>query len=199
MPLRFLWISFFTLCSSLLFAQSEALLDFNQTRLQKQKRAMTVLGTWAVANIAVGAALQGNREGSDKYFHQMNIGWNAVNLGIAALGYWGVARTDPAALDLSQSISEAHRFQKILLFNAGLDVGYMLGGAYLIERAKNTAPDKNPARLDGFGRSIVLQGAFLFVFDLATFWYLAADNKEIPELLSQISVQPNGIGLKIRF
>ena len=35
--------------------------------------------------------------------------------------------------------------QKILLLNAGLDVGYMLGGLYLTERSKNT--EKNPERI----------------------------------------------------
>ena len=191
----------FSLMAGMAFAQSDALLDFNQDRLQKQKRAMLVLGSWAVANMAVGASLQGNATGTTKYFHQMNLGWNAVNLAIAGFGYWGVARLDLGSFDLAASIHEAHRFQKILLFNAGLDVGYMLGGLYLTERSKNTPIDKNPERLKGFGRSILLQGAFLFAFDLTTYLVLAQGNQAIPPLLEQLDIGllGSGIGLRYRF
>ena len=201
MKLRFLWIMAFSLTASLVFAQSNLLLDFNENRIKKQKRAMLVLGSWAVANMAAGAALQGNAEGTTKYFHQMNLGWNAINLTIAGLGYWGITRTDPSLFDLAQSIDGSHRFQKILLFNTGLDIGYMIGGAYLIERSKNTPIDKNPDRLKGFGQSIILQGGFLFAFDLATFLILSADNQAIPGLLGNLNfgIQPNGIGLSFKF
>ncbi|MCB0644416.1 MAG: hypothetical protein KDC44_22380, partial [Phaeodactylibacter sp.] len=108
MKLRLLWFMAFSLMAVMAFAQSDALLDFNQDRLQKQKRAMLVLGSWAVANMAVGASLQGNATGTTKYFHQMNLGWNAVNLAIAGFGYWGVARLDLGSFDLAASIHEAH-------------------------------------------------------------------------------------------
>lgn len=160
---------------------------------------MTVLGSWAIGNIALGLALQNTQEGKNKYFHQMNAGWNAVNLVIAGVGYWGISRVDPASYDLLATINEQHRFQKILLFNAGLDIGYMAGGAYLIERSKNTSPDKNPERLKGFGQSIVLQGAFLFAFDLTTYLILASNNGEIGPLLSGISIGPGFLGWQATF
>ncbi len=168
------------------------LTDFNEWRLQRQKNGMLVLGTWAVGNIAIGAAFSSRKEGSAKYFHQMNAGWNAVNLGIAALGYLGAAKSDPASGDLFLSIQEHHKIQKILLFNAGLDVAYMMGGAYLIERSKNTS--KLPERLKGFGQSIVLQGGFLLLFDLAQYAVLASGNERIKPLLSGIRPVGNGIG-----
>ena len=48
---------------------------------------MTVLGSWAIGNIVVGASLQGSSEGTTKYFHRMNAGWNLVNLGLAGAGF----------------------------------------------------------------------------------------------------------------
>ncbi|MDV7397852.1 hypothetical protein RZS08_41005, partial [Arthrospira platensis SPKY1] len=111
---------------------------------------------------------------------------------IAGLGYWGVQRMD-AGMGLAGSIDSHYGMQKILLFNAGLDVGYMLGGAYLIERAKNTPLDKNPDRLKGFGQSIVMQGAFLFLFDLGTYFWLASANDDIPGLLGQLGPASEGI------
>lgn len=180
-------------------AQSDLLLEYNQDRLLKQKRAMIVLGSWAVANMAVGAGLQGNATGTTKYFHQMNLGWNAVNLTIAGIGYWGLTKVDAGSFDLAAGLQEAQRFQKILLFNAGLDVGYMMGGVYLMERSKNTPIDKNPDRLKGFGQSILLQGAFLFAFDLTTYLILANDNQTIPALLDQLELGLLGSGIGLRY
>lgn len=191
--------SLFLLLAALAFTQPSNLLTYNQQRLQKQKTAMIILGSWAVGNMVLGASLQGSKEGEAKYFHQMNIGWNAVNLVIAGFGYFSVAKADPGSFDFYQTMEAQHKIQKILLFNAGLDIGYMLGGAWLIERSKNVAPDKNPARLKGFGQSIVLQGAFLFAFDLITYFVIASDNLGLKDLLSNVHFNGNGIGLVWRF
>lgn len=142
---------------------------------------MVILGGWAVGNIALGGILRGQHQGVEREFHNMNIGWNLVNLGIATFGYISAAKSDPSALDLYTSINEHHGFQKTLLFNAGLDIGYMLGGAYLMERSKNV--EKNADRLKGFGRSIILQGGFLFVFDVVNYFIFASDNDKIQPLI----------------
>lgn len=189
---KYLLVSTFLCTTTLLFAQSDLLLDFNQTRLQKQKTAMTILGTWAVGNIAVGGILSTQQTGETKYFNQMNAGWNLVNLAIAGFGYYGALKGDPSTLDLYSSIHEQHKLQKLLLFNAGLDVGYVMGGLYLVERSKNTTD--RPERLSGFGKSIMLQGGFLFAFDLITYFTLASDNEMIQPLLSS-----DGVGLMLRF
>ncbi|MCB9080750.1 MAG: hypothetical protein H6555_03455 [Lewinellaceae bacterium] len=176
---------------------NQQLTDINQLRLGKQKRAMLVLGGWALSNMAVGTVLASQREGVARHFHTMNAGWNVINLGIAAAGYWSASKADPGAYDLFATIQEQNSLQKILLFNAGLDVGYMLGGAYLIERSKNTV--KNPERLEGFGKSIVLQGAFLFVFDLANFAIFSADNTQLKPLLSGLPGGGTAMGLQWSF
>ena len=170
---------------------------FNQERFRKQKVSMIVLGSWAVGNIAVGATLASQRDGESRYFHGMNAGWNLINLGLATAGYISATKGDPTSLTLMESINEHHRLQKIFLFNAGLDVGYMLGGAYLMERAKNT--ENKPERLRGFGRSIILQGAFLFAFDLGAYFWQAAGNDELQPILQGLSLHGNGVGLNLRF
>ena len=195
--MRYLLMGLLLALASQCWAQSLELTDFNTRRLQKQKTAMLVLGAWAVGNIGSGLALRGGQEGSTRYFHEMNAGWGAVNLVIAGLGYWGTMRSDPGSFDLASTIHEQHKIQKILLFNAGLDVGYMLGGAYLIERSKNTT--NRPERLEGFGKSIAMQGAFLFVFDLATYWVHQKGNSELDRLLQGLQLGPNGVGLQLWF
>ncbi len=128
-----------------------------------RQTGMLVLGSWAAANIAGGLVLRVNTEGTTRYFHEMNAIWNTVNLGIATLGYFAAAKlnTDMSALEL---LKEQGKMDKILLFNAGLDLAYIAGGFWLQERSRNTA--NNPERLMGYGRSVVLQGAFLFAFDI---------------------------------
>lgn len=190
-------------CISLLFmatftwGQSMMLTDFNQQRLKKQQTAMLVLGAWAVGNVGSGLALRGQTTGTDRYFHEMNIGWGVINLTLAGLGYWSSMKADPSSFDLASTIAEQHKIQKILLLNTGLDVGYVLGGAYLIEKSKNTSD--NPERLKGFGRSIILQGGFLFAFDLATYLVHAQHNKDIPKLLEGLSFTGDRVGLYLTF
>ena len=196
---KIFFLSSFLCFGFLAYSQNLALEDFNTTRLQRQRTAMTILGTWAIGNMATGALLQGRSEGESKYFHQMNIGWNAVNLAIAGVGYLGLRKLDPYGMGLYESLNSHYGFQKVLLFNSGLDIGYMLGGAYLIERSKSRPTGTKQDRLKGFGQSIVLQGAFLFLFDLSTYFWLSSSNKQIPELLNQIGPATEGIGLSIQF
>lgn len=194
---RFLIVSTLLCLSFFAYSQVGDLTDFNQQRINRQKTGMLVLGGWAVANIAGGLVLQNNTDGSDKYFHLMNAGWNGVNLAIAGLGYYGAMNSDPSSLDMMGTIQEQYKFQKILLFNAGLDIGYMAGGLYLIERSKNTA--NNPERLKGFGRSIILQGGFLFAFDLVNYFIHASHNEALSPLLSSIYFTGSNAGLVLQF
>ncbi|MDW3191064.1 MAG: hypothetical protein R8G66_01830 [Cytophagales bacterium] len=119
----------------------------------------------------------------------MNGFWNTVNLTLAGIGYYSAATTDPSGLMLSETIQAQHSMEKILLFNAGLDLAYMAGGLYLQQRAKNT----NQNRLKGFGQSLVLQGAFLFVFDIG--FYLVQNNhgKQLLKFVDELAISPMGV------
>ncbi len=141
---------------------------FNARRLQLNQRGMAVLGTWAVGNIVSGFALRkGTTDDSERYFHEMNAYWNVVNLALAGASLWQ-GRRAPVALSLTQTVQKHYNIRQLLLFNAGLDVGYMAAGAYLKERGQR--PEKSAAaKWIGYGQSILLQGAFLFVFDLVLF------------------------------
>lgn len=187
------------LAAAPLFAQDLDLSAFNSDRLVRTRNSMMVLGVWASANIAVGAIGMGRAQGEQRAFHQMNLGWGVINLGLAASGFWTATQTDPASFDLYQTTLQHYRMQKILLFNAGLDVAYMAGGLYLMERAK-TAP-KNQERLRGFGKSVVLQGAFLFVFDIGAAIYLGGLEKQLPPFFENTSIGFDGqsLGLTLRF
>lgn len=170
---------------------SQSLESFNTNRLDLNKKGMIVLGTWALANLASSPILASRAEGSRKYFHQMNGFWNTVNLTLAGVGYYTAATTDVSGLMLSETLQAQHSMEKILLFNAGLDLAYMAGGLYLQQRAKTTA--KNKERLKGFGQSLVLQGAFLFVFDVG--FYLVQNNhsKQLLKFVDELALGPMGV------
>lgn len=167
--------------------------ELELARVQHQRRAMLVLGGWAVTNIGLGLALRNNTEGATARFHEMNAIWNTVNLGIAGIGYY-MAMRDGADLDAIASLRENNSFQKILLFNAGLDIGYMAGGLYLLERGRR--PDADADQLKGYGRSIVLQGGFLFVFDLVNFFIANGRDDDYRLLFGPVG---EGLGLSYTF
>ena len=142
----------------------QSLTEWNQTRLGIQKNGMIVLGTWAAANITVSAVQLKKTRGQTRYFYQMNLFWNIINLGIASAGFVSSLTGSPA-LNPDETANQYRNLTKILLINAGLDIGYMGIGVFLIQRGKIS--EKRPERLSGYGYSLLLQGAFLFIFDTA--------------------------------
>jgi hypothetical protein len=184
--------SLFLINAIFIYAQSIDLQAFNNKRIKETKTDMLILGGWALGNMAVSGILLGNTEGVTKGYHQMNIGWNAVNLTIAGFGYLAALKSNTASFDLFGTVDEHYKIQKIFLFNAGLDVGYMAAGAWLTERSKTTL--KNPEQMLGFGQAIIVNGAFLFVFDLANYFIQSGHNDKIKLLL-----KGDGMGLSFHF
>jgi hypothetical protein len=176
-----------------IYAQTLDLKSFNERRIKDTRKDMLILGGWALGNMAVSGILLANTEGGvAKGFHQMNIGWNAVNVTIAGFGYLAAMKSDPASLDLFGTVDEHYKLQRLFIFNAGLDVGYMAAGAFLMERSRSTP--KNPEQMKGFGQAIIVNGAFLFVFDLANYFIQSGHNDQIKLLLTN-----NGLGLSLHF
>ena len=180
-----------------LFSQEISWQDFNEERLRINRVGIQVLGGWALTNFAISGFSVWQASGETKAFHQMNIGWNAVNITLASFGYIHAmnAETD---LGIIESIQAHESIMRIFLFNAGLDVGYLMGGAYLVERSRNA--DKNSERLAGFGKSVMVQGAFLLLFDgIMYFAHLHHENSQLVQLISGLSFNPDGVSYTLRF
>ena len=179
------------------FAQEITLEQFNNNRNVLNRQAMLTLGGWAMANIMGNSALYLNANaGHRKYFYQMNAAWNAINLAIAGFGYYGSIHPD-TNLTLFESLREQSNLENILLFNAGLDIGYIMTGFFLIEKSKTS--DKHQARWKGYGQSLILQGGFLFVFDVVVFYLQNRNHKLAADLLAGIHLNPHGLGLTFHF
>jgi hypothetical protein len=140
--------------------ESAALEVFNSTRLEYNRQGMWILGSWAVLNLVIGAIGSLNTRGKVQAFHQMNAYWNLVNLGIAGYGFWQASQISLPIL-FWEVISAQQQIEKVLLFNAALDLAYMAVGFFLVERGLRLEKE----RWIGFGKSMLLQGAFLLLFD----------------------------------
>lgn len=179
-----------------ILAQPSAL-EVDQWRVKTTKQNMLLLGGWAIANISTGIAGMSATSGSSYYFHQMNTAWNVVNLSIATAGY---LLTRPEKNALNSSVSNALiGLENTLMLNTGLDLAYMTAGLALIELSKN--PDySSPQRLRGYGISLVLQGAFLAIFDVYQFAVFTKKRKDfIRSQCSRLQFEPSINGLVIRF
>ncbi len=177
-------------------ADSPDLNRFNFNRNQINRYAMLSLGSWAIGNMMVNGALYRSGEKDRRYFYQMNIAWNAVNLAIAGFGLYD-AMNPNAMLSLFESIKQQANIEKILLFNAGLDVGYIMTGFYLKERGKNLL--KHHDRLKGYGNSLLLQGGFLFLFDLTVYFIQAGNHALMKKLLDHVMIAPGALGMALNF
>lgn len=175
------------------FCQQSSLDEFNQERLQISKKGLTALTAYASANIIYGAVASAQTNGATKYFHQMNAIWNGVTLGIVAVGK--LTSKKEADFTLLQSLKAQNKIEKIFLFNTGLDLAYIASGAYLQERSKS--PAKNPERLNGYGRSVMLQGAVLFLFDAVMYLVHHNHGKKLDKLAEkmQVGFTDTGIGI----
>ena len=119
---------------------------------------MAVLGGWSVANLGISSAIL-LADGGSRGFHEMNAAWSGVNLLLAGSALWATARSSPPE-NLGEEISAQHRMEKILLLNAGLDVGYVGAGALMTLLGQ----EQDDSRLQGWGSAIMLQGGFLLIF-----------------------------------
>lgn len=186
---------FFFLGSFPLLAQEiPALADFNQTRINYNRQGMIILGSWAVGNMVWGGIGASQTSGQTKAFHQMNLYWNSVNLLIAGFGYWQATKETPGT-DFWATVEAQQGIEKVLLLNGALDVAYMAGGFFLKERGLRKSND----RLIGFGKSVILQGAFLLAFDGVLYGFHQVHDKELPALVQNISLGPSGVHFRMNF
>jgi hypothetical protein len=177
---------------------SPELRDFSEQRIRHQKTLGLTLGSVALANIAVGAVAAGQTNGEARYFHKMNVYWNLVNLGIAGAGLIGSRKKKTNTESLADAVRQHENMKQVLLINVGLDVAYVLGGRYLTERARTELTNSNPDKADqlrGYGRSIMVQGGFLFAFDLVNYFIIKNRGDKQERLL--LSASSNGLGVVV--
>ena len=141
---------------------------FEEASLAANNAGMYVLGGWALANMAAGAYGWAAFEGEKKYFSQMNLFWNVVNLSIAGFALYSSYSTDVSLMSEGELLARHLKTEKLFLINSGLDVGYM--GAGLLMRRLSANSEKRGDLLKGYGNAVILQGGFLLVFDMVMYF-----------------------------
>jgi hypothetical protein len=76
-------------CSS----QAQSLKEFNEKRLDIDKKLMLTLGGWSLANMAVSSIGWASTDNEAKYFHQMNTIWSGIDLALAIPGFFKLTRS----------------------------------------------------------------------------------------------------------
>jgi hypothetical protein len=137
----------------------------DDTFFDYQERRLAILQNWGLASVLLGVFAAKMRDPLPRQFGLQAATWGAIDAGLAIFGR-GQARRKAqrrAQGELSDEklVREMRTFRSILLVNAALDVGYIAIGLWLIRAAPE---DKRRAR-QGMGSGIVVQGAFLLLYD----------------------------------
>ncbi|MBL0056034.1 MAG: hypothetical protein IPP31_07505 [Chitinophagaceae bacterium] len=178
-------------------SQQPDLLSFEKERAKITKRSMLVLGGYSTANIIVSAFATKTHNTEMRYFHQMNVQWNSINLVLAALGYLGADNNKKGGFRLSSVLKRQQGVEKTYLLNLGLDAAYITTGLYLTERSKSRS---NPAKLKGYGNAIMVQGGFLLLYDAVNYAIHLRHGRKLNKFLDNVSIQgaPGGFSLNYR-
>ncbi len=183
----------YTFSSNLAISQLQ---DFNTQRYKTDQRLMLSLGSWASVNI-VGSGIAWARSNSEenKYFHQMNVMWNLVNLGLAIPGYIK-AKKDNSVASVYHLLEAQRKTETVFLVNAGIDLAYIGSGLLLRSRAPNIEKSN---QFMGYGNSMILQGGFLLLFDWVAYSLHRKNAKnQLAPILQKIEPSDQGIGLKYK-
>lgn len=116
--------------------------------------------TWSLFSLIAGLAMQWGGTVARAVGMQF-IGWGAIDAGIALTGEHQSQkrRAQPDANSPVILAAEASKLRRLLWLNTALDVLYMMGGLAVMRR-------KGDKRWRGHGLGILIQGGFLFAFDL---------------------------------
>jgi carboxylesterase len=124
---------------------------------------------WAAGSTLAGLALVVFTAGFWDGFGIQALAWGVIDGLIAGFGIWMSRRRrrslpdldDPKLMEAGVRLSESRKLRRTLWINTGLDLLYIAGGITLAA----TLGRGNPA-WRGHGWGIILQGTFLFFFDL---------------------------------
>ncbi len=128
-----------------------------------QRRLTGLLLGWAAASIGVGLAVGRGGDALRRGVGEQYAGWGVVNAIIAIVGRRGAGRrrSRPEGNTPEAIAAEKRMLARLLWLNTGLDVLYVLGGRRVM-RGRGAGD----THWRGRGLGIVLQGGFLFFFDL---------------------------------
>ncbi|GAC1689665.1 MAG: hypothetical protein PVS3B3_11920 [Ktedonobacteraceae bacterium] len=128
-----------------------------------QQRRFLLLLCWGLLSVITGFVLQRSPKSFWQQFGIQALLWGVIDAALALFGLTSANKKEEryalGELGTTDEQKEARTFYRILLINAGLDVGYVALGAWLMQRF-NARSDRR-----GMGLGILIQGLWLFLFD----------------------------------
>lgn len=135
-------------------------MDRSSTFWGWQERLLTPLLAWGIGSVVVGCGLATSRRPAQRAFGVQTLTWGAIDAALALNGRRGARRSAARHGDNNdEQRRAAQSFERVVAFNAGLDVLYMLGGWQWWQRSTT-------ASARGHSVGVVAQGAFLLIYDL---------------------------------
>ncbi len=131
-----------------------------------QQTSLALLSGWSVANLSLSPISSDNLFNPSSnldYFHQMNFFFNVINGAIAGFAHYEVNRRSKLSWTYSEIEEQRKKALKSIKFNMGLDISYILGGIFLKNLANKA--DQKYSQYIGYGNSLIIQGAYLFLYD----------------------------------
>ncbi len=173
-------------------AQQANLTEYSGKSNKITQNGMYVLGGWAVGNLIYSGLSVGNTTGESKAFHQMNLGWGAINVTLAGIGVLGARKKNFPGNQL-ETLEMQYSVEKTFLVNTALDVAYVAGGYAMTQYGENQGDLEKRNRNVGFGKSVMLQGGFLFLFDFVMY---GVHRKHYKDHRTQFTSNGNFVGLR---
>jgi hypothetical protein len=187
-PIVTLCILFSMLMASTAQAQLTDSLTFKRRYYDINKAHAITLTSWSAVNIIGSGSLALTQSGQAKHFNTMNASWGLINGTISTFMLLNLKKEKNAGYSLYEDMERQHKLEKILLLNTGLDAAYMLGGVALNYYGQLPQNANRADRLQGFGKSIIIQGGFLLLQDVV-FYALHAKNRKRHSALWKSRVQ----------
>lgn len=144
-------------------AQGSAAAAINLKQAETLKFGMLALGVWALINILISSIKLTKSSRNKRYFFQMNIYWNIVNMIIAGGALYYILSADAGGRTLPETVAFHSWNLKLLYLSIGLDLAFLMLAAYMKE--KSLSSPKAEQYL-GYGQSITLQALFLLALDV---------------------------------
>jgi hypothetical protein len=138
--------------------------DYDSRIRRILRRHVAALGWWGTINAAAVLSCFLVTNAWLYYFFIMGLVWGIINFSITVMLTRHAVVKRFHSGTLFERIETQHHVEKIMLFNVGPDVCYILFGLYLHASAC-AAPAERIAMYEGFGYNIIMQGLFLFVLD----------------------------------
>lgn len=194
--MKFIYIVLFSCFYSLCQAQENKTFNIdqlNQQRIETNRKGMWILSGWGVVNMGsgiIGALSTNNTE--VKAFHTMNALWGVVNTGIGVLGLMRAQKEKGLSFSDADKYRAYKNVKKLYAINGGLDLLYIGTGVFLKAKADKA---KNRARNEGYGNSLIVQGAGLLLFDAAMYLSHQKQHRYWKKAAPEFATTENGIGL----